>query len=128
MNTTAQRFFKTAIILLIIGMAFGIHMAASQDHSIAPAHAHLNLLGFVVSAIYGTYFALNPAKAEKRLATIIWILHSVATILMFPFLALVLRGKVDLEPIVAICSIGVLIAAVLFAVIVFTPDVSRARA
>lgn len=37
------------------GMVLGIMMGLSQDFTLAPAHAHLNLLGWVTMAIYGLY-------------------------------------------------------------------------
>src|SRR5437764_922833 len=39
--------FRTAVLIVIVGMIWGIVMAISQDHSTFPAHAHLNLLGWV---------------------------------------------------------------------------------
>lgn len=37
------------------GMTLGIVMGLSQDFTLAPAHAHLNLLGWVTLALYGLY-------------------------------------------------------------------------
>lgn len=121
MNATASLFFKSAILLLLTGMGAGIVMSASGDHSIAGAHAHLNLLGFVVSAVYGTYFALAPAKATGRLPTILWALHTVGVAVMFVSLSMLLKGTPEAEPVVALSSIAVFIAAILFAVVVFKP-------
>ena len=50
MPALAQLYFKTAIIFLIIGIAAGIHMSISGDHSVTGAHAHINLLGWVSMA------------------------------------------------------------------------------
>ena len=47
----AGRFIKSSIIYIVLGMALGIYMAASQDHSQMPTHAHLNLLGWVTMAL-----------------------------------------------------------------------------
>ena len=68
MPRVAQLYFKTAIIFLIIGVSMGLHMAIAGDHSAIGAHAHANLLGWVTMAIFGGYHALNPAKAERRIA------------------------------------------------------------
>lgn len=135
MHTTAQAFFKSAIAFLIVGLCAGIYMAASHDHTIAGAHAHLNLIGFVVSAVYGTFYGLSPAKADGLLPRIVWGLHTLGIAVMFPALALLLMGNVALEPVVAISSMAVFAAALLFAWTVFrkAPEgsmatVSRARA
>lgn len=39
----------------LVGMIAGIVMGILQDFTIAPAHAHLNLLGWVTMALYGLY-------------------------------------------------------------------------
>ena len=39
--------FPAAVLAVIVGMIWGIVMAISRDHSAMPAHAHLNLLGWV---------------------------------------------------------------------------------
>jgi hypothetical protein len=39
----------------LTGMVMGIVMGIRQDFTIAPSHAHLNLLGWVTMAIYGLY-------------------------------------------------------------------------
>ena len=67
MPRISNLFFRTAILFLIVGIAIGLQMAISQNHNVIGAHAHINLLGWVTSAIFGVYYALNPAKAEGRL-------------------------------------------------------------
>lgn len=47
--------FIVAAIAALAGMVLGISMGMSQDFALAPAHAHLNLLGWVTMAIYGLY-------------------------------------------------------------------------
>jgi hypothetical protein len=45
-------------------------MSATQDHTLSPAHGHLNLIGFVVMTVFGTFYALSPGAAASRLAAI----------------------------------------------------------
>lgn len=47
--------FIVAAIAALGGMTMGIVMGISQDFTLAPSHAHLNLLGWVTMAIYGLY-------------------------------------------------------------------------
>ena len=91
MSRVALWFFAMAPIYVLIGMGFGIFMGATADFSLAPAHAHLNLIGWVTMALYGTFYAL-ARDASKRLAWITFWLNNVATTIMFPSLAMVLRG------------------------------------
>ena len=41
-------------------MTLGIYMGIEQDFTLAPAHAHLNLLGWVTMALYGLYHRGAP--------------------------------------------------------------------
>ena len=83
-------FFAVAPIYVLIGMGFGIFMGASQDFSLAPAHAHLNLIGWVTMALYGTFYALARDASQKLAWTTFW-LNNVAVAVMFPSLAMVLK-------------------------------------
>jgi hypothetical protein len=91
MPRIALWFFAVAPIYVLIGMGFGIYMGASMDFSLAPAHAHLNLIGWVTMAIYGTFYALAK-DASQRLARITFWLNNVATCVMFPSLAMVIKS------------------------------------
>lgn len=120
MPNIAQLYFKTAIIFLIVGMSMGLNMAISQDHSVIGAHAHCNLLGWVTMALFGGYHALNPKKAEKRIAMIQYIVYTTGVTILVPSLYLFLLGNVSLEPIVGISSIIIFAGMLLFAVIIFS--------
>lgn len=122
MPRIAQLYFKTAIMFLIVGIGMGLNMAISQDHSVIGAHAHCNLLGWVTMAIFGGYHALNPRKAERRLAMIQYYVYTAGLVLMIPSLYLFLLGNMAMEPVVAVASIITFIGVLLFAVIIFTGE------
>lgn len=82
-------FFAVATVYVMIGMGFGIFMGASQNFTIAPAHAHLNLIGWVTMALYGTFYALAREASKKLAWTVFW-LNNAAVSIMFPSLAMVL--------------------------------------
>jgi hypothetical protein len=48
--------FITGAVAALIGMGLGIAMGISQDFSLTPVHAHLNLLGWVSMLLYGLYY------------------------------------------------------------------------
>ena len=50
-----KKYITTALGYAIIGMMLGIYMAASKDHGHMVTHAHIMMIGFVVSFIYGLY-------------------------------------------------------------------------
>ena len=82
-------FFAVAPVYVLIGMGFGIFMGATQNFTLAPAHAHLNLIGWVTMALYGTFYALAREASTKLAWTVFWLNNAAASI-MFPSLALVL--------------------------------------
>jgi hypothetical protein len=48
----------------VIGMFMDIAMGVRQDFALAPAHAHLNLLGFLMLFMAGLYYRIVPQAAE----------------------------------------------------------------
>jgi peptidoglycan/LPS O-acetylase OafA/YrhL len=125
MPKVSELFFKTAIVFLILGIGAGLQMAISGDHGAFPAHAHINLLGWVTSAIFGGYYALNPAKAARRIAMIHYGVYTLGVVVLTPALYLMLHGNPALEPVVAGGSLIVAAAVLLFAFVVFSPETVR---
>jgi len=68
-----------AVVLMLAGVAIGV----KQDFVLAPAHAHLNLLGGALLFLFGLYYRLVPAAAENSLAKWQGWLHIIAA-LVFP--------------------------------------------
>ena len=68
MRALPLAFLGTAVIYALIGMALGIFMAASRDHTLGPVHVHLNLVGWVSLALFGLYYQLVPAAAASAMA------------------------------------------------------------
>jgi putative Mn2+ efflux pump MntP len=110
--------FQAAVLLVLVGMVWGIVMAVSQDHSSMPAHAHLNLLGWVSLFLFGIFYHLHPAIDRSRVAmaqVCIWI---VATIVLTLGVALVHSGYQLGDPIAGVGSVAVFGDMVLFGWIV----------
>jgi hypothetical protein len=100
-------------------MLWGLQMAITDDHSAFPAHAHLNLLGFVALFLFGIFYRLNPAVEASRLAlpqVWIWI---VSTIVVAVGFGLVHTGHVVGEAIAAVGSFAVFADAIVFTWLVF---------
>lgn len=112
--------FRISVSLGLLGMAFGILMGVKQDFALAPAHAHLNLLGFVVMFLSALYYRAYPDAAASRLARYQAVV-SVVGAMVFPIgIACVLLGGHDrFEPVVVAGAITVFSGMAMFAVIVF---------
>jgi hypothetical protein len=113
--------FKLAVVFIVIGIAMGIGMAASQNHAIMPAHAHLNLLGWVSLFLFGIYYERRPALDISRLALFQVGLWSVGTVLLTVAVAALHLGYTAADPVAALASLVVLAAILLFGCFVFRP-------
>jgi uncharacterized BrkB/YihY/UPF0761 family membrane protein len=111
--------FRAGILFLLAGMVWGLQMAMSNDHAELPAHAHLNLLGFVALYLFGFYYRLNPAVEAHRLAAVqvwVWIGATIVTVIG---VGMVYAGSTAGDPVAAIGSLIAFADAVLFAWLVF---------
>jgi len=111
--------FQAAVLIVLVGMLWGLQMGISQDHSAMPAHAHLNLLGWVSLFLFGVYYRLHPSLDSSRVALVqvaIWI---GGTIIMIIGVGLVHTGRVSGEPFAAIGSVIAIAAMLMFAWLVF---------
>lgn len=113
MKAIATRFFATGAIFALCGMVWGIVMSATHDHTLSPAHGHLNLIGFVIMAVSGTFYALSPAAAASRLAGIHYWLSLAAVLAIVPGIVMAISGTG--ETLAKIGSVLTLAAMMLFA-------------
>jgi hypothetical protein len=116
--------FKTATSLAIVGILMGIAMAASGNHAVMPAHAHLNLLGWVSMFLFGIYYRLHPAIDASRVARIQVAVWTVGTVVLTMAVALIHLGYEAAGPVAGVSSLVVLGGMGLFALLVFRPDSS----
>ncbi len=61
-------FLLLAAFMLVCGVGMGIYMGISHDFSLAPIHAHTNLIGWVSLALFGIVYRLYPELQRGRLA------------------------------------------------------------
>ncbi len=58
--------FVYAGLCATFGMIIGIWMGVSGDHTLGPAHAHLNVVGWLSMAVFGAYHR-GTGRTESRL-------------------------------------------------------------
>ena len=100
----------------IAGMLLGIVMASSHDHTQHVTHAHILLLGFVVSLLYGVVLRLWLAQASARWARVQLVLHQAGTVVIVSGLYLLYAQRLPepaLGPVLGIGSVAVLAAPLL---------------
>jgi hypothetical protein len=111
--------FRVSVVLGCAGMGIGFVMGVRQDFALVPAHAHLNLLGFVTLFLAALYYRVVPEAALMPLAKI----HAATAILgaiAFPagIAAVILGGPARFEPFVAAGATIALASMAMFASIV----------
>jgi len=117
--------FRAAVVMVVAGMIWGIVMAITEDHSTFPAHAHLNLLGWVSLFLFGIYYHLHPPIDRDRLAFLqAWIWIAVTAFLTVG-VGLVYSGYTIGKPIAALGSLVILGDMLLFAWIVLSAGTKR---
>lgn len=97
-------FFSTGALCVVAGMIWGIIMAASNDHAMMPAHAHLNLMGWATLSLMGAFYALTGKGG--RLGWLNYSLSTLGVLISIPSLAMLLAGNAAAEK-------GTIIGAVL---------------
>lgn len=116
-----RKYLVWALAYVAAGMALGIYMAASNNHAQRVTHAHILLVGFVVSFIYAVIHKLWLGEQKPRLARVQLIVHQAGALTMFTGLFLLYGGIVPAEQIEAVLApstIVVFIAALLMIVMV----------
>lgn len=83
-------FFSAAALCALGGMIWGAIMGSSEDFTLMPAHAHLNLVGWTTLALMGGFYQLS-GKAG-RLGWLNFGLSAAAVVVMIPSLAIYLGG------------------------------------
>jgi hypothetical protein len=115
----AANLLRVSVVIILVGMVMGLGMGMAQDFTLAPAHAHLNLVGFVCLFLAGLYYQAVPEAAASALAT--W-QASIAVIgaIVFPIgIAIVALKGMGYVVFPIVGSLIALLGMLLFAIIVF---------
>ena len=123
MKGISYAFFIAGVVSVVVGMIWGIQMSATHDHTLSPAHAHLNLLGWVSFAIFAFYYRLVPEAAEGVLPKLHLALALAGLVTIVPgiVMAITERG----ETLAKIGSVLSLLSMVVFLVVVVRGSLGR---
>jgi hypothetical protein len=115
-----RKFVFTALIYAVIGLLLGIYMAATDDHSLLVDHAHIMLVGFVLSFIYALCHRLWLGNTRSGLAVAQFYIHQVGAFFIAIGLFL-LYGRFlpreMLDALFGVASVAVLIGVILMTVL-----------
>lgn len=108
MSRWPNLFFAAAALYILIGAHLGLYMALTHDFTLAPAHAHLNLVGWASLGIMGGFYALLGRDTPRRLMAANFVLSNLGVLCMVSALALILADVVPVEKIGPVFGIGAL--------------------
>lgn len=83
-------YIMAGFVWLIVGMVFGIYLGITDQLQFSNSHAHANLLGFVISAIFGLIYRNWPALLSSRLALPQFALYQTGAVIL-------VAGKYDID-------------------------------
>ena len=114
-----RKFVITAFGYALLGLALGIFMASSKNHGQFVTHAHIMLVGFLLTFIYGLCHKLWLNNSTSKLAMIQFYIHQIGSAVLLTALFLLYGGFIELEivdPILGVSSIAVFVGVVLMKV------------
>ncbi len=112
-----------AVLYLLAGMALGIRMGISGDHSLYGMHAHMNLLGWASFAIYGLVYRAFPKAAASKLAVWhFWLANLGAPLFVIGIAGIALGHESQFLPIISAGAIISILGALIFAINLFRID------
>jgi cbb3-type cytochrome oxidase subunit 1 len=122
----AGLFFRTAVVLGLIGIVLGMGMGMSQDFRLAHLHAHLNLLGWVSFFLFGAFYHLVPSAGDGVLPKAHYTLSLIGLLVFMTGLYTIAINTDGGLPILAVVgSLLLLLGFLIFAGIVFRSRIAR---
>jgi hypothetical protein len=115
----SRGFIVMGAVYLLVGIGLGSYMGGSGDHSLAPVHAHINLLGFTLMTVFGIGYLLVPGLAQGALPRVHFWLHQIGALGLLVGLFLLMSGRVDeatIGPVFPVLEGAILLGAVLWLV------------
>ena len=109
-------FVVIGALYLVIGMLLGIVMGIHQDFTLAPVHAHINLVGFSGHCLLGLIYRAWPTLKEGALALVQFLLFVIGSPILLIGIAVAIKSTNAMPAIIG--SMLVILGAVLFLVIV----------
>ena len=119
MKRVSDRFLQLGVLFALCGMGLGVWMGKTENFTLAPVHAHINLLGWVSMVLYGLIYRAVPRAAQGVLPVIHFWLSTLSVLALIPTLTLFLLGNTALAMPLGLASMALWLSMLLFAVIVF---------
>ncbi|WP_042462127.1 cytochrome-c oxidase [Neobacillus dielmonensis] len=110
---------KIAAVYFSIGVLVGMTMGIIHDFRYTSMHAHINLLGWVSTALFGIIYSIYPFAADTKLAKTHFWLHNIGLPVMVIGLFCESWGISAALPVMIVGSLAVVVGTLLFTVNLF---------
>ncbi|TFW28351.1 cytochrome-c oxidase [Massilia arenosa] len=119
-SNTGIVWLKLAVLYLMLGVGLGIAMGASQNFTLRPVHAHVNLLGWTTLALAGLIYSVFPQAGHSKLAKVhFWMMNLAMPVMMVALSIILLTGNQAVVPFLAIAEFVAAGAIIAFAANLF---------
>ncbi|MFC7063724.1 cytochrome-c oxidase [Halobacillus seohaensis] len=112
-------FLKLAALYFLVGVGMGIAMEIMQDHRLAGAHAHINLIGWASMALFGVIYVLFPNAGDTVLAKLHFWLYNISLPFFMLGLCFLLVGNTSFMFLLTIFPNILVLSVVFFVINVF---------
>jgi hypothetical protein len=110
--------FKLSSLTAVTGVSLGVYMGIASDHTLAPVHVHLNLIGWVSLFLFGLFYKCHP-EIVGGVAVMQVSMVAIGYIIMLSGLAgLLMTANAAFMPLAVIGSLMVWVGFLLFFIIV----------
>jgi hypothetical protein len=113
----SRNFLVIGACYLLVGILFGMYMGGSGDHTLAPLHAHINLLGFTLMTLFGLVYRQIPALVGGWMARTHFLLHQAGALVLLVALFLMMSGtlpETTIGPVMPVAELAVLTGVAVF--------------
>lgn len=80
LGNLTRNYILLGLVWLVAGMIFGAWLGATNHMNYANSHAHMNLLGFVVSVLFGLIHWATPNLSKSRLANPQFLIYEIGAV------------------------------------------------
>ena len=90
MQRLDRNYILLGLIWVLVGMVFGTWLGAAEQLTYRNSHAHIGLLGFVTSVLFGLLHWAYPALGKSRLAMPQLVIYQIGVVLL-------IIGKINVD-------------------------------
>lgn len=75
--SNGSTWIKLSVLYLVFGISVGLFMSMTLQLNWASAHAHVNLVGFATTALFGVIYSVYPGVAKNAMGKAHFWLHNI---------------------------------------------------